>query len=241
MSVMDTKSTMLTTPDGEMRLYEAIPDSPKGAVIVIAEAFGLNDHIEDVTRRAAAEGYHAVAPDLFHRSGVGTVAYEPLDFEALMGLFEGMSDETVAVDLKATLNHLDALGIAPSNTGITGFCWGGWVACFAASYFDLGASVTWYGGGIVEAGFLPFPTVDVSAIATPWLGLFGELDGGIPADQLDRLQAALDESALSVPTEIVRYADADHGFNCDDRPKVFNREAAAAGWTRTMEWFERLL
>jgi carboxymethylenebutenolidase len=229
---------MLQTPDGDMRLYEAIPETVKGAVIVIAEAFGVNDHIEDVTRRAAAEGYHAVAPDLFHRSGVGTVAYEPLDFTQLMGLFAGMDATTVAADLDATLAYLDAAGLERSRIAITGFCWGGWVSCFAAANYTLGAAVTWYGGGIVAAGALPFPTIDVSTITTPWLGLFGELDKGITSDHLDTLQDALDAAALPVDSEIVRYAGADHGFHCDDRPKVFNAEAAAAGWQRAVGWLD---
>jgi carboxymethylenebutenolidase len=238
MAGMEIRNTTLTTPDGPMRVYEAIPDDPKGALIVIAEAFGVNDHIEDVTRRAADAGYHAVAPDLFFRSGVGTVAYDPLDFERLQALFAGMSGDTVASDLAATLAHLADAGFAPTSTGVTGFCWGGWATCFAAATFRLGAAVTWYGGGIVEQGFLPFPPIDVSQIATPWLGQFGDLDQGIPAEQLDRLQQALDAAGLDVATEIVRYPGADHGFHCDDRPKVYNADAAAAGWERAMAWFD---
>lgn len=234
---METKSTFIDTEAGSMRLYEAVPEDPRGALVVIAEAFGVNEHIEDVTRRAAAEGYHAVAPDLFFRSGVGTVPYEPLDFGRLMSLFAAMSDETVAADIEATLGYLRGQGFEPASVGITGFCWGGWVTAFAASRFSLGAAVTWYGGGIVESGPLPFPIVDVSSFATPWLGLFGELDRGIPPEHLDRLQAAIDAADLSVPTEIVRYRAADHGFHCNDRAAVYNPEAAAAGWSRAMEWF----
>ena len=60
-----------------MDLYEATPDGePKGAIIVIQEAFGVNDHIQDVTRRFAAAGYHAVAPAIFHRAGGGTAPYD---------------------------------------------------------------------------------------------------------------------------------------------------------------------
>ena len=70
---MDLSTLVLQTPDGAMDVYEAKPDGEaRGAVIVIQEAFGVNDHIQDVTRRFAAAGYYAVAPALFHRAGGGT-------------------------------------------------------------------------------------------------------------------------------------------------------------------------
>ena len=66
---METRSVNLDHPDGPMRLYEARPDDGgHAAIVVVQEAFGVNEHIEDVTRRFADAGYHAVAPDLFHLS-----------------------------------------------------------------------------------------------------------------------------------------------------------------------------
>ena len=86
-----TSQTTVTTPDGPMDLYEALPDgAPTGAVVVIQEAFGVNDHIKEVTRRIADAGYRAVAPTLFHRAGGGTADYT--DFAKVMPLFKGMSD-----------------------------------------------------------------------------------------------------------------------------------------------------
>jgi carboxymethylenebutenolidase len=210
-------------------------------VIVIMEAFGLNDHIEDVTRRFAAAGYHAVAPDLFHRGGEPGIsriaAYD--DFPAVMKLFDGVTIDTVTTDLDATLAALAADGYAPRSTAITGFCWGGWVTFLAAVRHELGAAVTWYGGGLVEQGRLAFPPLvdEAAALRTPWLGQFGELDQGIPGEQLDRLQAALD-AGTDVEHEIVRYADAHHGFHCDGRPAVFNADAAAASWQRCLAWLD---
>lgn len=234
------RSRELATPDGPMRLYEAAPSGPRAAVIVIMEAFGLNDHIEDVTRRVAAQGYHAVAPDLFHRSGGGTADYG--DLERLMALFDGVTADGVERDLGATLDDLAGNGFTAAHTGITGFCWGGWVAFLAAVRFRLGAAVTWYGGGIVTPGRLGFPALldEAPALHTPWLGLFGGLDQSIPGRDLDRLQEDLDAVA---PAEhrIVRYADADHGFHCDARPAVYHPDAAAAGWREAMAWFSARL
>jgi len=74
------------------------------------------------------------------------------------------------------------------------------------------------------------------SVQTPWLGLYGDRDAGIPVDDVEALRAALGAAAL--PAEIVRYADAEHGFHCDDRPS-FHHEAAADAWRRTLEWLDR--
>ncbi|MDQ1431833.1 MAG: carboxymethylenebutenolidase, partial [Actinomycetota bacterium] len=91
----------LETPDGTMAVYEATPDGDvRGAVIVIQEAFGVNEHIQDVTRRFATAGYHAVAPALFHRAGGGTAGYD--DFAKVMPLFEGVNDDGILSDVDST-------------------------------------------------------------------------------------------------------------------------------------------
>ena len=93
-----------------MRLYSCVPEggAPR-AVIVIQEAFGVNDHIEDVTRRFADAGYHAVAPALFHRAGGGTAPYD--DFEKVLPLFEGLTDPGILMDVDAALAHLARAGV----------------------------------------------------------------------------------------------------------------------------------
>ncbi|MCU0271667.1 MAG: dienelactone hydrolase family protein [Acidimicrobiales bacterium] len=231
-----TTDHTIDTVDGPMRLYEARPDGePRGAVIVIMEAFGVNDHIEDVTRRAADAGYLAVAPDLFHRAGGGSAAYD--DFGTVMQKFAGLTDEGILADVDATLAHLAAAGIGPSSTGIVGFCFGGRVTFLVSARRALGAGVGFYGGGIVNAGVLPFPALvgEAGGLQTPWLGLFGDLDAMIPVDDVERLRSEL--AAAPVATEVVRYADADHGFHCDGRPAVFHADAAKDAWSRTLAWF----
>ena len=234
---MPNADHMLATSDGPMRLYESTPDgAATRAVIVVMEAFGVNAHIEEVTRRAAAAGYHAVAPDFFHRSGGGTAAYD--DFGTVMAKFADLSDDGILVDVDAALEHLRAAGFADGQIAITGYCFGGRVTFLTAARRALGAAVTFYGGGIVRAGGLPFPSLlaEAATLQTPWLGLFGDLDKGIPVEDVEQLRAAL-EAAKPVDFAIVRYPDADHGFHCDDRPAVFNAAAAADGWARTLDWF----
>ena len=131
---MATNETTLNTPDGAMALYEATPDGEaRGAVIVVQEAFGVNEHMKDVTRRFAAQGYHAVAPAYFHRGGGGCIDdYDNMDFGEIMKLFTGLTDDTVIADTDATLAHLHDAGFADGKIGIVGFCWGGRVTFLVA-------------------------------------------------------------------------------------------------------------
>jgi carboxymethylenebutenolidase len=219
-----------------MRLYEAIPDTdPLGAVVVIQEAFGVNAHIEDVTRRVAAAGYHAVAPDMFHRTGGAVVDYG--DFGAVIEHFVGIgNDEAIMADVDAALDYLRGLGFDDRRIGIAGFCFGGRVTFLVAAQRALGAAVGFYGGGIVTARFPQFPAlVDGAAtLATPWLGLFGDLDKGIPVDDVEVLRSAVGDA--DVVADIVRYADADHGFHCDAR-EVYHEDSARDAWQRALGWF----
>src|SRR4051812_39341453 len=202
-----TMSTVLETPDGAMDLYEAAPDGDaQGAIIVIQEAFGVNDHIEDVPRRFAAAGYLAVAPALFHRAGGGTAGYD--DFAKVMPLFEGVSDDGVLADVDATIAHLEGQGFDRSRIGIVGFCFGGRVAFLVAARRKLGAAVTFYGGGIVSGSPLGFPALidEAATLQTPWLGLFGDRDQGIPVEGVEELRGLV--GGAPVATEVVRYPDA---------------------------------
>ncbi len=228
--------TELSTPDGVMELYEASPDGePRGAVIVVQEAFGVNDHIQDVTRRFAAAGYHAVAPAFFHRAGGGTAPYD--DFTKVMPLFEGVNDDGILADVDAALAHLETEGFDRSKIGIVGFCFGGRVTFLAAARRALGAAVGFYGGGIVAASPLGLPALvdEAATLQTPWLGLFGDLDKGITVEHVEQLRGALD--GASVDVEVVRYAEADHGFHCDARAS-YHAESAADAWRRALEWFD---
>jgi carboxymethylenebutenolidase len=226
------------TADGPMRLYEAKPPGDnRGAIIVVQEAFGVNPHIEDVTRRAAAAGYHAVAPDLFHRSGPGAVV-EYGQFDKVMEHFQNLSgDDAILTDIDAAITHLHAAGFADSSIGLVGFCFGGRVSFLIALRRALGACVGFYGGGIVRAGhFQQFPALvdEVASLQSPWLGLFGDQDGSIKVEDVETLRTAL--GSAQVDTEIVRYADAGHGFNCDMRPD-YRADDAADAWRRALDWF----
>ena len=232
-----TRTVELTTSDGTMPVYEATPDDPKGAVVVIQEVFGVNEHIQDVTRRFADAGYHAVAPHIFHRTGSPQLGYD--DFSKVIPHMAELTDERLLADVDATLAHLVATGWGAARTGLVGFCFGGRVSFLVAVERTLGAAVGFYGGGIVTSRFPQFPALAEKAgqLKTPWLGLFGDLDQSIPVDDVEKLRTELGQAAPALEWDIVRYPDAGHGFHCDMRPDHFNAAAAADAYRRTLDWF----
>ncbi len=177
-----------------------------------------------------------MAPDFFHRSGPDAVV-EYGKFEQVMEYFQALgSDDAILMDVDAALAHLRAAGFADDKIGAVGFCFGGRVSFLVAVRRALGACVGFYGGGIVTGRFPQFPALvsEVASLQTPWLGLFGDQDGSIPVEDVEALRAAL--GAAKVDTEIVRYAEAGHGFHCDQRPD-YRAEDAADAWRRALDWF----
>jgi carboxymethylenebutenolidase len=230
----------LTTADGPMEVYDVEPDTKaSAAVIVIQEAFGVNDYVRDVAGRFAAAGYRAVAPTMFHRAGGGTAPYD--DFSKVMPLFKGVTDDAILMDVDATTAYLRKAGLEDRRIGIVGFCFGGRVTFLVATRRKLGAAVGFYGGGIVTArmpGFAPLID-DAAKLQTPWLGLFGDADKSIPVEDVERLRTTLDRET-KVAHEIVRYPHAEHGFHCDRRAS-YQDGAAKDGWKRTLAWLQRHL
>jgi carboxymethylenebutenolidase len=235
---METQTVQLDTPDGAMPCYEALPDDRpgRGAIVVIQEAFGVNGHIEDVTRRLAAVGYHAIAPHLFHRTGAPTLGYD--DISQVMPHLGALTDAGVLADVGAVLDRLHSAGWVDGQIGVVGFCMGGRVSFLLAGSLALGAAVGFYGGGIVNGRSEAMPSLLglIPTMATPWLGLFGDADHGIPVEEVEQLRSAL-ASGASVDTDIVRYPGAEHGFHCDVRSS-YSAPAAEDGWRRTLEWFD---
>jgi carboxymethylenebutenolidase len=228
----------LESAGGPMALSVAEPAGPpSSAIVVIQEAFGVNDHIQDICRRFADEGYLAVAPHLFHRTGDPVIDYE--DMQEVMGQIMALRADGIEADLDATLGHLAGLGVDAGRVGAVGFCLGGSISYLAAARYPLGAAVTFYGGGIGEGRFGIPPLVDLAGgLQAPWLGLFGDRDQTIRVDQVEALRVAT--SRASVPTEVVRYADADHGFHCDARAS-YHEASAKDAWQRTLDWLARYL
>lgn len=218
-----------------MGLHLASPDQePRGAVMVLQEAFGVNDHIRDVCRRFAAAGYVAAAPHLFHRSGDPELGYE--DMQEVMPFIMQLQADEIEADIDATLEHLAGIGFESQRVAAVGFCMGGSISFAAGCYWPLGAAVSFYGGGIAQSRFGLPPLFDLApTLQSPWLGLFGDLDGSIPTNEVEGLRSAVESAAPAA--EVVRYPDANHGFHCDARSS-YHEPSAKDAWERTLAFLE---
>ena len=230
----------MNTADGVMPLTVVAPDEGAAngcAVIVVQEAYGVDAHIEDVSARFGAEGWLAVAPHLFYRSGGGTISYD--DSDGMLANLAPLSDAGTMDDIDATLAFTAGRGIGVERTALVGFCLGGRVSFLVAAHRDLGATVGFYGGGIVRGRSESRPSLLplVSGLKSPWLGIFGGQDHTIPADELDVLEEAL--VSAPVDTQLVRYPDAGHAFFNDDKSS-YAAEASADAWARTLSWLARV-
>jgi carboxymethylenebutenolidase len=235
-----TTTIRLRAPAGEMKCHQAQPRGQRKfpAVIVIMEAFGLNDHIKDVTERIAAEGYVAIAPDLYYRESPNVVGYNQI--QEAIALMQRLDAEKVVADLQNVITHVKAQNFVNGDCiGITGFCMGGTLAFLAAYKFptDIKAAVSFYGGSIADDS----PTAPLNSagdLQAPILCFFGEKDPYIPLSQVQKIEDTL--RALGKAFEVKVYPDADHGFFCDDRPS-YHPEAAMDAWEKTKAWFAKYL
>ncbi|MEV4624003.1 dienelactone hydrolase family protein [Asanoa sp. NPDC049573] len=225
----------LATPQGVMWLYRAVPQGaqPQRAIVVLQEAFGVNAHIQDVTNRAAAAGYVAVAPQLFHRTGTDTVEYS--DHPAAMELIGALGREEIASDITAVCDHLaSADGIALPQIGLMGFCFGGRAAITAATALPgLGATAAFYGPGVAAGQHAVLDRF--GEVTGPVLHLSGDEDPTIPAEHLDAIRAAGQAAGKDVRIEV--FPGAGHAFHCDARPAMYRAEQAQKAWGLAMDLF----
>ena len=206
-----------------MGLFVARPDGagPHPGLVVIQEAFGVNDHIKDVAQRYAAQGYLAVAPDMFHRFEQRTVPYD--DMKTAIGSVMQLNDDQVMSDVSAAAGWLKAQP-AMAKLGILGYCFGGRTAYLAAARSkDFACAVGYYGGGIADPRNPNAPVTRSADISAPLLLFFGAQDQMIPQDQVQKIEETLTQ--LGKDHRIKVYPQAGHGFNCDARGS-FNKAAA---------------
>ncbi|WP_054181019.1 dienelactone hydrolase family protein [Trabulsiella odontotermitis] len=232
--------TTIPTQGDNMPAYYARPKDVDGSlpvVIVVQEIFGVHEHIRDLCRRLALEGYQAVAPELYFRQG------NPNDYADIPTLFSNLvskvPDAQVLADLDHVANWAARNGGDPHRLLITGFCWGGRIAwLYAAHNPQLKAAVAWYGKLAGDTSLnSPKNPVDVATdLNAPVLGLYGGQDTGISLESVETMRQAL--RAANAKAEIVVYPEAGHAFNADYRPS-YHAESARDGWQRMLEWFAR--
>jgi len=205
-------------------------------VLVVSEIFGVHEHIADVARRFAKQGYLALAPDLFVRQG-NPAAYDSVP-ELMKEVVSKVPDAQAMGDLDACVGWAKDNGGNTARLGITGFCWGGRITwLYAAHNPNVKAGVAWYGRLVGDKTALaPAQPVDIAAgLKVPVLGLYGGKDSGIPLDTVDRMKQALAQG--SSKSEFVIYPDAGHAFHADYRPSYVEADAKD-GWRRCLAWFQ---
>ena len=234
---MDLQTEYITLPVGDgssMRAFVAHPQgSPAAGLLVFQEAFGVNAHIRDVTTRFAREGYLAIAPELFHRTGAGFEG-NYTDFAAVMPHFQGLSDAGLEADIRAAVDWVQrASGNLP--TGAVGYCMGGRTACLAGLVAPIACSISYYGGGIAPSQYFPSLLERLKDLAGPILLFWGGKDQHIGPEQIQAVTSAL--RAAQKPFVNVEFSEADHGFFCDARAS-YNPAAAAEAWPLTLAFLK---
>lgn len=229
------------TPAGVMPVFTAAPPGEKvPVVIVIQEVFGVNDHIKNICRRLAEEGYLAMAPEIFHRTGTHITAPYG-NREAIMPLLGQLTNEDLIADISAVISFLPELPNADHTRVFTlGFCVGGFASLLAPTKLNLNGAISFYGAGVVRPreGIKLTPFVEeLSQVKCPLLMFFGEEDVSIPESDRFEIRRVLDEN--HVPHELFVFGGADHGFFCDER-KTFHPESAARAWKKTLSWMDNL-
>jgi carboxymethylenebutenolidase len=210
---------------GTAKGYLAKPEKGAGlGLLVIQEWWGLVPHIEDVCERFAAEGFTALAPDLYH----GDKTTEPDEAGKLM---MAMNFDQAATDLSGAVDFLmGSDDVRGDGIGVVGFCMGGGLALVMATRRPdaIEACVPFY-------GVIPWPSAqpDWSKLEAAVEGHFAELDGFFGPDAVAELQSTLD--GLGKDANLIVYPGVDHAFFNDTRPEVYDETAAELAWTRTLE------
>jgi len=207
----------------------AVPKSGKGpGVIVIQEWWGLVPHITQLADRLAAEGFTALAPDLYH----GRCTTDSSEAGRMM---MGLDVPKVAEDLRGAIDFLRARPECSSKkVGTVGFCLGGQLSLYAACLHPdaVGACVNYYG---VHPNVKP----DVAKLAAPVLGFFAEKDSFVNAKVVKDLSDRLTKAGKS--HDFKTYPGVNHAFFNDTRPEVYDAKAAADSWTKTIAFFREQL
>ena len=220
------EAVQIRSADGfTLGAYQAMPSgTPSGAVVVIQEIFGVNSHIREVVDGYAADGFFAIAPQIFDRIERDIeLGYEEADMGKGIELaFQKLDHALTAQDLQAAIEAASVHG----KVGVVGYCFGGLLTWRAACDLEgVSAASAYYGGGLAnEADKTP---------RCPVMMHFGEKDAHIPMSDVEKVRAAQPE------VEVYVY-DADHGFNCDHRAS-YDAASAKLAKERTLAFFARHL
>ncbi|MGC2670369.1 MAG: dienelactone hydrolase family protein [Candidatus Acidiferrum sp.] len=223
----------LSVNDGTtMRAWTARPkeEGAHPGLLVFQEAFGVNAHIRDIAGRFAREGFVAVAPELFHRTGAGFDGrYD--DISSAMPHMKALADASMAADLRAAHDWLRGAIGAELPIFSIGYCMGGRASFLAAITLPLAGAVSYYGGGIAPSATNPGLLGRASGIQAPLLLFWGGRDKHIPPEQVRAVSDALRAAGKNFVN--VEISNADHAFFCDARAS-YSPTAALLAWPLTL-------
>src|SRR5215472_13649658 len=208
---MNSQSIKIRAHDGgTFQAYLSLPPAGSGpGLLVLQEIFGVNRHIRAVTDRWAAEGYVAVAPDIFWRVEPGVeLDYTQEGMTKGRSLRQKLDLELVMKDIASTLAALRARPECDGKVAVVGYCFGGLLAYLTAARCEVDAAVSYYGGAVETR------LDEAARIKCPIMFHYGEKDAAIPAAAREATRKAL---AGHDRAEFYVYAGAQHGFNCDAR------------------------
>ena len=214
-----------------MAAYVARPSAPgrHPGLIVFQEAFGVNSHIRNVSERFAAQGYVAIAPELFHRTAPAGFAGDYNDFPSLMPHYQAVTNEAGEADIRAVYDWLSSSPyVRADQISSVGFCMGGRISFLANSVAPLRSAVSFYGGGIAQT------LLDrTSQLHGGTLLIWGGLDKHISAEHRQAVTNALNSE--NKPYVNVEFSQANHGFLCDERG-AYEPHATRQAWALTLEF-----
>lgn len=226
-------ATMVTFPGAggdDIMAFQVMPtsgDGPFPVVLICHENRGLTEHIQDVTRRWAAQGYLAIAVDLLSRDGGTANIADPAEIPALLSNEDALPRHVD--DFKAAAAYYGTQPMADvSRLGMNGFCFGGGITWRCATEMpELKAVAPFYG---------PVPPLDtVPNIQAAVFGAYSDDPNDGANEGLDEVIAALEDAGITF--EITMYPDTQHAFHNDTSPR-WNEEQALAAWNGTVAWFD---
>ncbi len=208
-------------------------------IIVIMEAFGMVEHINDVARRFATEKFIALAPDMYTREG----SPDPNNMDEVMQKMFSVPDSQAMADLEGAAAYLKSRPDCNGKIGVIGFCSGGrYTFMFACNSKNVDAAIDSAGGFIIQDEHTPQRPVSpidmVPNLSCPMLGLFGEEDPNPSPAHAARIKEEMSKHGKTY--EEVMYSDAGHAFFADYRPS-YRKHAADDAWERMLDWFGRYL
>lgn len=218
-------------------------DGPFPGVVLIHHAPGWDEWYKEATRKFAHHGYLAIAPNLYHRVGHGTIE----DVAVMVRSAGGVPDDQVVGDVDASIRFLRSRPSCSGKVGVIGTCSGGRHTVLAASRGKerIDAAADLWGGGVVmrEEDLRPMrpvaPIDYTKDLSAPLLGLFGNDDRAPTPEQVDQHEEELKKHGKEY--EFHRYDGAGHGFFYHDRPQAYRAEQAVDGWQKVFAFFGKHL